>query len=89
MVVARKDRKDVNLYFDKETGLPVKSEVRLTDPNGQEMSIEYSYRDFKEFDGLKHCTRVTIKTGDGKEFNLELSDVQAQGKLDAGLFAQP
>jgi hypothetical protein len=88
MVIARKDYRDVNLYFDKETGLPVKSEVRVTDPNGQEVAIEYGYRDYKENNGLKHCTRVTVKA-DGKEFTLELSDLQPQGKLDVSVFAEP
>ena len=34
MTVSHKDRKDVSLYFDKETGLPAKSETRLTDRHG-------------------------------------------------------
>jgi hypothetical protein len=35
LLLSHKERKDVSLFFDKENGLPLKSEVRLTDPRGQ------------------------------------------------------
>ena len=88
VTVTHKDRKDVSLYFDKENGLPVKSEIRLTDPNGKEMTFEFMYHDYKENNGLKHCTRINVKA-DGKDFALELSELKAQGKVEAGLFAAP
>src|SRR5947209_9536517 len=72
VTVTHKDRKDVGLYFDKETGLPVKAEVRLTDPDGKETTVEAVYADYKEFDGLKHPGKITIKVDD-KEFTLEVS----------------
>lgn len=86
--VTHKDRKEVSLYFDKETGLPAKSEVRLTDPRGKELTFEFSYQDYKEQGGFKHPMRIGVKA-DGKDFTLELSDLKAQGKVDPELFKMP
>ncbi len=88
LLIVHKDHKDVNFYFDKENGFPVKSEIRLTDPQGKEITLEYVYGGYKDFDGLKHCTKVTIK-GDGKEFTMEVSEVKPQDKLDDSLFTKP
>lgn len=88
VTVARKDRKDVRLFFDKETGLPAKSEVQVTDPRGMEKSFEFIYHDYKETGGLKQPMRIVIKTEEKAEIVLELSDLKA-GKVEPGLFAAP
>jgi hypothetical protein len=86
--VAHKDRRDINLYLDKETGQPVKTEIRLTDPQNKEISLECLYSDYKDFNGLKHFTKITFKA-DGKEFSTELSEIQVHDKLDDITFAKP
>jgi hypothetical protein len=86
--VVHKDHKDLSLFFDKYDGLPVKSEIRLADPQGKEITVEYFYSDYKDYDGLKHCAKVVIKA-DGKEFAMDLSEVKAEGKLDDSVFAKP
>src|SRR5262249_48862121 len=53
LTVSHKERKDVSLFFDKENGLPLKSEIRLTTPNGKEITVEYLYGDYKDFGGVK------------------------------------
>jgi hypothetical protein len=88
VLVVHKDRKDVRLLFDKETALPVKSEIGVTDPQGKEVTIEYWYSDYKELGGLKHPGKITIK-GDGKEFAIEVSEVKALDKLEDSFFAKP
>ncbi len=55
--VSHKDHKDVGLFFDKETGLPLKSEVRLAEPKGKEITVEYLYGDYKDFDGVTRNSR--------------------------------
>ena len=42
----------------------------------------------RELDGLKHCTKIAIRA-EGKDFNMELSDLRPQGTLDASVFAEP
>jgi hypothetical protein len=88
VTVGHKDRKDVSLYFDKETGLPAKSEIRLTEPNGMEKTFAFHYHDFKEDAGLKHPTRVLIKA-DNVTVTVDVSDVKAKDKVEANLFAAP
>jgi hypothetical protein len=88
VTVAHKDHKDVSLYFNKKTGLPVKMEVRLTTTGGKDITLEAVYGDYKEFDGVRHPTRMTFRA-DGKEISLELTEVRALDKLDDSIFAQP
>jgi len=88
VTISHKDRKEVTLYFDKENGLPVRSDVRVMDPNGREIEMQFAYRDYKEADGLKHCTRLGIRL-DGKDYTMELSELQPRGTLDADVFAEP
>jgi hypothetical protein len=86
--VAHKDHKDVSLFFDKVSGLPLKSETRLMLPSNKEIAVEYHLSDYKEFDGLKHFSKITVKA-DGKDFVIELSELRAHEKLDDTLFAKP
>jgi hypothetical protein len=72
LTVAHKDWKDISVYFDKENGLPVKCEIRQTDPQGKEITAEFFYSDYKEMDGVKHPTKVMIKL-DGREATMEFS----------------
>lgn len=88
LLLSHKDRKDVSLYFDKENGLLLKSEVRLNDPNGKEITIEYLFSDYKDFDGVKLCGKITFKLDD-KEFTMELSEIKPQEKVDAKQFDKP
>jgi hypothetical protein len=88
VTISHKDRKEVTLYFDKENGLPLRSDVRVMDPGGRELEMQFAYRDYKEMDGLKHCTRLGIRV-DGKDYTMELSELRPQGTLDASVFAEP
>jgi hypothetical protein len=87
--ISHKDHKDVSLFLDKETGLPIKSEIRVTVPKeGKEVLLENFFSDYKEFDGLKHYTKISIK-GDNKEYTMELSDIKPVEKQEDSLFAKP
>jgi outer membrane lipoprotein-sorting protein len=86
--VTHKDRKELRLWFDKATGLPLKSEVSLTDPGGKNITVETIYSDYKDFDGIKHPAKVLVKA-DGKEVTLEVSEVKAEEGLDENTFAKP
>src|SRR5262249_28773460 len=84
-----KDQRDVSLYFDKETHLLLKTETRVKDEGGQEQTQETFYEDFKELDGVKHPTKLTIKR-DGKLYvEAELLEFKAFEKLDDSEFAKP
>src|SRR5262249_45535206 len=67
--VSHKDRRDVSLFFDKETGLLLKSECRRKDVmgGGNEFTEETLYRDYQESDGVKRARKRTINR-DGRRF---------------------
>ena len=53
------DKKDFTLYFDKESGLPVKLVATVAGfGNGEDFSQETTYKDYKDFDGIKKATKV-------------------------------
>jgi hypothetical protein len=87
--VSSKDHRDTNLYFDKETGLLVKTETRVTDDDGQEVTEETFLSDYQEVQGTKQAMKFTIKR-DGKLY-LEgaVTEYQLAEKLDDGVFAKP
>jgi hypothetical protein len=89
LTVSHKDFKDVRLFFDKGTGLPVKGEVQVIDPRGQETTFAFRYSDYKEFGGVKLSSKVTINFMDNKEVTLELSELKAAKKVDDSRFEKP
>jgi outer membrane lipoprotein-sorting protein len=87
--VSTKGRRDINLYFDKETGLLAKSDMRVKDDAGQEVNQESFYKDYKTTDGIKHPTKVTIKRDGQLYIEGENTDWKPVEKLDDKLFAEP
>jgi hypothetical protein len=55
-------RKDASLFFDKSTGLPVKTEIRVIDPRGKEIIVEYHYSEYKDFGGVKFPARPPLSS---------------------------
>jgi hypothetical protein len=88
--VSSKGRRDIDLYFDKETGLLVKRETRVKDEgSGQEVTEETFPSEYKEVQGTKQAMKFTVKR-DGKLFiEGEATEVQLSEKLDASVFAKP
>jgi hypothetical protein len=89
LLISHPDRKDLRLFFDKTTGLPIKSEATVSEPmTNKEMTLEARYSDYKDFDGLKLCGTVTVKL-DELEFKLELSEIKGTEKVDDSRFERP
>jgi hypothetical protein len=88
--VSHKDRRDINLFFDKETGLLCKSQWRVKDLiTNEEQEEETLYSDFKEQDGVKQSMKIKILR-DGKPFmDFEASDSRAEEKFEENVFAKP
>ena len=89
--VSVEKRKDVNLYFDKESGLLVKGEHRAIsqEQGGKEVNQEIFYSEYKEIEGAKIATKFLIKRDGEKFVESELHDIQAVGKLDDSVFGKP
>jgi hypothetical protein len=88
--VSRKGRRDVKLFFDKETGLLAKNETRTLDEfTGKEVTQEAILTDYKDVSGQKRFHKLTLLRA-GKLFvEEEFSDQQSHEKLDPKLFAKP
>jgi hypothetical protein len=87
--VASKDQKDINLIFDKETGLPLKVEVTISKSGGGDETLEFTLSDYKESNGIKHFTKVGLKQNGRAIFEAELSDLKWLDKLEASVFERP
>ncbi len=89
--VSHKDHKDVSLYFDKDTGLLVKSENKVKDPEAGNVEVnqESLYSDYQDVEGAKMAMKMTILR-DGKKYvegeNFEIKPVD---KHDDKTFAKP
>jgi hypothetical protein len=81
--------KEFTLFFDKESGLPVKSVGKIVGWQGEENEVETTYANYKEFDGIKKATKVKSKR-DGEPFmESEISDFKVLDKAPAETFVEP
>ena len=88
------------IYFDRESGLPVRCDRRLP-PNSDSVE-QVAFREYKDFGGLKVATsRVTIRVATSRATIraagaapwmtalTEVTDFKALGKVDPATFARP
>jgi hypothetical protein len=83
--------RDVSLFFDKETGLLIKSEMRGKDPmaGDKEFNGEIFYGDYKKVDGVQTPFKVTLKRDGEKFVESEVTDVKREDKVDETTFNKP
>jgi hypothetical protein len=84
----QKDRPDVDLFFDKETHLPIKCQMRVKEREG-EMTHEWFFSDYKELGGAKHPTKIALHRDSKKLMEMEITEVKPEEKLDESTFAKP
>jgi hypothetical protein len=83
------DKKDFTLYFDQETGLPLKMTAKVAGLQGDEFQQETTYGDFKDFDGIKRATKVDSKRDGEKFIEIKITDMKVLDKVDPKTFAEP
>jgi hypothetical protein len=88
--VVKQGYPDVNLFFDKEKGLPVKVESRTVDfMSGVEVTEERIIREYQMLDGAPVPRRVEVRR-DGKLFmDAEVLEVKYLEKIEDAEFALP
>lgn len=87
--VGFKGRRDIDFYFDKTTGLLVKTEGRAKDEAGQEVHEEAFFSNYKDVQGTKQPMKIVVKR-DGKVFlEAEMTNVTLAEKLEPAVFAKP
>jgi hypothetical protein len=83
------DGKDFTLYFDKESGLPVKMTATVAGFQGQDYSQETLFSDYKDFGGIKKATKTVVKR-DGEPFiTQELTEFKVLDKVEPDIFVEP
>jgi hypothetical protein len=88
--VSAEKHADISLYFDKESGLLVKTEHRAhSEEQSKEVNEETFLSDHKEIDGAQIATKIVIKRDGERYIEAETLELKAVGKLDDGVFAKP
>lgn len=88
--VTPKSGKEVKIYIDRETHLPVKIISKVRPPmSDDEVDQETVYSDFKEFNGIKRATKIVATRSGEKALELTISDYKPAEKVDAKLFEKP
>ena len=89
--VRHKDRRDVNLYFDKATGLLLRTECVAKDlkSGGREFVVETLYDDYRPVAGVQVAHRFVIRRDGRLYVQSEAVEVKMAEKLDDRLFARP
>jgi len=88
--VVKEGQRDMNLYFDKKSGLMVKTERRTIDlQSDQEITEERIITEYKKIDGVPQAAKVLINR-DGKKFlEAEIVEQKEFEKLDDSVFKLP
>jgi hypothetical protein len=81
--------KDFTLYFDKESGLPVKMVGEVADDEGQVEIHETTFEDYKEFEGIKVATRSSIKRAGKRFIEVERMEFKTLAEVEPSTFAEP
>ncbi len=85
--VSAKGHKDVNLFFDKESGLLAKSERRALDFNTQqEMKEERFVSEYQEVQGIKVPKKLLVHRDGQKFLEAEVTSAKYLEKLDDNIF---
>jgi outer membrane lipoprotein-sorting protein len=85
-----KGQPDVTLYFDKDTGLLVKTKMQIWDEfSNKDVTQETLLQDYKLKDGKQMFNKLVIRRGDKDLIEEELSDYKPLEKLEASVFAKP
>ena len=83
------DGKPFTIYFDKETGLPLKVTAMVRGFQGDEVKQETTYADYKDFDGVKRATKAESKRDGNPFLKMDYSDYKIVDKHDAAAFSEP
>jgi hypothetical protein len=88
--VSKEGEKDVNLYFDKETGLLAKTEHQALDfSTGQEIPEERIVLEYQDVDGLKASKKAQFRRSGKKFVEVEILEAKYLENIDDSEFQKP
>ncbi|HEY1858881.1 MAG TPA: hypothetical protein VGG61_00915, partial [Gemmataceae bacterium] len=80
------DKKEFTIFFDKESGLPVKLVAKVVGFMGDEAVQETLVADYKEFDGIKKATKIEIRRDGNKFLEQQITEFKVLDKVDPKTF---
>jgi hypothetical protein len=83
------DGKDLTLYFDKESGVPVRMVAKVLDFMGNEFTQETTFGDYREMAGIKKATKVSSKRDGEKFIEEQVTEFKVLENVDPKSFAEP
>jgi hypothetical protein len=81
--------KDYKIFFDQDSGLPVKQVAKVIGFMGEEFTQETTFADYKDFDGIKKATRIESKRDGEKFIDQEITGFKPLDKVDSKTFTEP
>jgi hypothetical protein len=87
--VSTEGQRDVNLFFDKETYLILKTERRAVTMTEQEVTEERINQSFDEVEGLKIPKKVLVLRDGKKYVESEETETKVLDSIDKSEFAKP
>ena len=88
VAVSRPDRPDASVYFDADSGLPVKLVVKVR-KGAVDTPREIEVAGYRDFDGIQLPTRVTVSRSGRKIEDWTVQNYQFPDRLDDKLFQKP
>ncbi len=87
---AREDLPEMDLFFDKETLLPVRCSVRVKNlGDKQEGTYDFLFSDYQDAEGTRQPARMALQIDGKTVLEMELSDFKPRESLDGSLFDKP
>jgi hypothetical protein len=83
------DGKEFSLYFDKESGLPVRLVAKVAGFMGDEYTQETTFSDYQDMAGIKKATKIQAKRDGEKFIEEQISEFKVLDPVDAKTFAEP
>ena len=83
------DGKDFKLWFDKESGLPVKMEARVLGLQEQEVLQETFLSDYQTADGIRYAGKIEIKREGQPYATQRITSFNIVEKPNGALFDEP
>jgi hypothetical protein len=83
------DGKEFSLFFDKESGLPVRLVARVAGFMGDEYTQETTFSDYQEMAGIKKATKVQSKRDGEKFLDTQITEFKVLETVDPKTFAEP
>jgi hypothetical protein len=87
--VRSKGHRNIDLYFDRSTGLVAKTESRILQADKHEIVLEKRLSNYRDFDGLKLATKFTKYENHKQTSVEEFVDIKFVDRIDEREFEKP